>query len=349
MIKIDLPHKILDYSCPINGLEDQYEWKTGNRLPGFFLMDVSSIGFIYIKQLRAPAPRMTMWGSGMGKNQYEFLTDVIGFKVSQTAGKSFRSTWKIAKTQLDQGIPVIIGLVDMFHLPYYEKFYHRYHIPQHFLQLVGYDENTDSALVQDNSLPGIQSVPLNDFQPAWNVHNPGQGIPNTLYTFQFDQHIADISDIVHKGLKKRAQVVLNPPVGFMGIRGMRRMGADFAKWSKELTDSQLIESLRFLATFTCSVVPNPPQQLLPFPLGYSDPHQAIRDRFSTNLSELSGEYSEPHWRHSADLLKQSGVQIGKLTDAVVTAILGDRGMLQDVPELMNQIANLEEEAFSLLS
>lgn len=348
MIKIDLPHKILDYSCPINGLEDQYEWKTGKRLPGFFLMDVSSIGFTYIKQLRAPAPRMIMWGSGMGKNQYEFLTDVIGFKVSQTAGKSFRSTWQIAKAQLDQGKPVIIGLVDMFHLPYYEKFYHRYHIPQHFLQLVGYDEKTDCALVQDNGLPGVQSVPLNDLQPAWNVHNPGQGIPNTLYTFQFDQHIADISDIVHKGLKKRAQVVLNPPVGFMGIRGMRRMGADFANWSKELTDSQLIESLRFLATFTCSVVPNPPQRLLPYPLGYSDPHQAIRDRFSTNLFELAEEYSEPSWQQSADLLKQSGEQIRKLTDTAVSVILGDRDKLQDVPALMNQIANLEEEAFSLL-
>jgi hypothetical protein len=87
MNPIELPHKVLDYSCPINGLEDQYEWKTGKRLPGYCLMDLATIGFTYIKQKNAPAPRMVFWGRGMGKPLFNFLADVMKFKKTHADNK----------------------------------------------------------------------------------------------------------------------------------------------------------------------------------------------------------------------------------------------------------------------
>lgn len=174
---IELPHKVLDYSCPINGLEDQYEWKTGTRLPGFCLMDLSTIGFTYIKQKNAPAPRMVFWGSGMGKPLFDFLSDVIGFDCYCLEDRAFSTAWKTARDYLTNGTPVMLGLLDMYHLHYYPKLYHRFHIPQHFVLLVGYDEQNDAALVQDNGLPGVQSIPLDDLKAAWNVRVPGQANP----------------------------------------------------------------------------------------------------------------------------------------------------------------------------
>jgi hypothetical protein len=77
---IQLPHKTGEYTCPVNGIEDQYEWKTGTRMPDQILMLLSMYGFSYIQQKRAPAPRMVFWGAGAGRPQHEFLADVIGYQ-----------------------------------------------------------------------------------------------------------------------------------------------------------------------------------------------------------------------------------------------------------------------------
>lgn len=348
MLIKDLPHKVLDYACPISGLEDQYEWKTGNRLPGYFLMDLSNIGFLYLRQKRAPAPRMVLWGDGMGKAQHQFLAEIVGYQWTMQEGKAFSTAWKSALKSLHEGTPVILGLLDMYHLPYYEKFYHRFHIPQHFVLLVGFDENTEEALVLDNSLPEIQRVPLSDLKPAWNVHNPGQGRPNTFYTLNFYQEIADLETIVHKGLKKRAGCFLSPPTGFMGIRGLEKAQKDCLSWFTDLTPGQLKNSLEFLATFTCSVVPNLPQALLPYPLGYEDAHHAVRDRFSADIKRFAETYQQTQWTQAAELLRQSGDRIGELTQTAVRILKGEHGLKDTLPDLFGQIRTLEEKAWRLL-
>jgi hypothetical protein len=347
-IVITLPHKVLDYSCPINGIEDQYEWKTGTRLPRYFLMDLSAIGFIYIKQKRAPAPRMVGWGDGMGKAQHEFLADLIGYRWHYSEGRPFEAAWQMAKASIAQGTPVILGLLDMYHLPYYPKFYHLIHIPQHFVLLVGYDEEQGTALVQDNGLSEIQEISLSDLRPAWNVHNPGQGQKNTLYILEFTPHIAGLEEIVRRGLKKRGGLFLNSPAGFMGLRGMRKAAQELPLWNAEMSAPQSVEALRFLATFTCSVVPNLPQQLLSSPLGYTDPHQACRDRFAQELIHFSRLYAQPQWEQAAHLFQSSGALIERLTQVATEALLGDKTAFDTAPNLMSQIANTEEQAFRLL-
>lgn len=348
MKKIGLPHKVLDYCCPINGLEDQYEWKTGVRLPGFFLMDLSNIGFIYLKQKRAPAPRMIGWGDGVGAAQYEFLADLVGFRVRRSEGRPFDEAWREAKDSVDRGLPPILGFLDMFHLHYYPKFYHRFHIPHHFVTLVGYDEAEGAALIQDNGVAEVQALPLDELRQAWNVRIPGLGKKNTFHSFEFGPSIATPDEIAAVGLRKRARLFLESPAGFMGLRGMRKAAPEFPLWKSELDKAQLAESLRYLATFSCSVVPNPPQRLLPYPLGYEDPHRGIRDRFAGELAALARRLDRPAWGQAAGLLQESGALVGKLTEAAVGAILGDDGAFDAAPGLMGKIADIEERAFGLL-
>ncbi|HWR11868.1 MAG TPA: BtrH N-terminal domain-containing protein [Rectinemataceae bacterium] len=352
MKKIGLPHKVLDYCCPINGLEDQYEWKTGLRLPGFFLMDMSNIGFIYLKRNMAPAPRMIGWGDGVGSSQYEFLADVMGFRLRRSEGLPFDEAWREARDSVDRGLPPILGFLDMFHLRYYPKFYHRYHIPHHFVTLVGYDEAGGKALIQDNGVAEVQALPLEELRQAWNVSVPGLGKRNTFHSFEFGEAIASPDEIAAKGLRKRAKLFLESPAGFMGLRGMRKAAAEFSLWKPELSEARCVESLRYLVTFSCSVVPNPPQRLLPYPLGYDDPHRGIRDRFSRELAALAGRLDRPAWGKAADLLRESGALIGALTEVATGAVLGEAGAFDvfegAAPELMIQIADIEERAFGLL-
>jgi hypothetical protein len=344
MQTIHLPHKVLDYACPINGLEDQYEWKTGVQLPGYFLMDVSNIGFHYLRHSLAPAPRMVMWGTGMGKSQHEFLSEIIGYSWTCHEGGSFEAAWKGVLVQLALGKPVIIGLLDMYHLPHFTKFYHRFHIPQHFLQVVGFDEANNAALVQDNSLKQVQSVPLKDLRGAWNVNEPGQGKPYTYYQLEFNPTIAPLEEIVIKSLKKRAHIHLQPEKSNMGISGLRKAAQDLPTWRTELTPEQLKASLMFLATFSCSVVPNPPQALLPYPLDFTDSHQAVRDRFAGELLQFAEQFNQAQWAKAARIFQSSGECVGQITDLAVQAIKGNPSALNQAGPLFARIADLEEQA-----
>jgi len=347
MLFLDLPHKVLDYACPINGLEDQYEWKTGVRLPGYCLMDLGTIGFTYIKQKNAPAPRMIFWGSGMGRHLFDFLADVVGFEWTCLEGRAFSVAWKAAQNALANGTPVLLGILDMYHLPYYPKFYHRMHIPIHYVLLVGYDPQKEVALVQDTGLPGVQRLSLSDLQAALDVYVPGQGKSNTLATFKFAERPASVEAIWRTGLKKRAKIFLDPPVGFLGLKGLRKAQQEISGWQGELSQSQWTESLRSLATFTCSVVPNLPQALLPFSLGYDDPHQACRDRFAGELAAAAIEFGEARWSQAAECFRKSGENISRLTEMTVAALTG-KNDFHGASDIMADILTMEEQAFQLL-
>jgi hypothetical protein len=349
MTCLHLPHKVADYACPINGLEDMYEWKTGFRLPGYFLMDLSMMGFGYIKQKNAPSPRLVFWGNGTGRPQHELLADIIGYRWSCSEGKAYSTSWKLAQESLDRGVPVILGLLDMYHLPYYPRFYHKVHIPQHYVLLVGCDEDKQIAYVQDNGLAEVQSIPLADLKEAWNVNVPGQGKKNTLFILEFNDRIATLEEIVTKGLKKKANLILNPPVGFMGIKGLRKLGADITNWTRELTEKQMEDCLTSLVTFTCSVVPMLPQRLLPFKLNQPDSHNAVRDRFSRELLGFADQFNHPDWKEPAGLLAKSGLLIGQLTEIFTDQLLKKSYDMDAAVPLISEIADLEEKAYHLLA
>jgi hypothetical protein len=348
MKQLVMPHKVADYACPINGLEDQYEWKTGQRLPGYFLMDLSMIGFTYIKHKLAPTPRMVFWGNTTGQPQHELLADIIGYQWRYSEGRSFSTAWKQACESIDTGIPVIMGLLDMYHLPYYSHIYQRMHIPQHYVLLVGYDNDQGVAYVQDNGLPEVQTIPQRDLKEAWNVYNPGQGKKNTLFILEFGEQIAPLAEIVEKGLKKKANLILNPPVGFMGIKGMRKLAEEISDWPVELNKTQLKACLQHLVIFTCSMVPMPPQRLLPYPANHEDKHQAVRDRFSKELAGFARQFNQPKWEEASRLLQNSGGLIGYLTDTITDQLLSGTFNLQEAADLLANIASTEEKAFTML-
>lgn len=345
---INLPHTVTDFTCPVKGIEDLYEWKTGVRLPDYFLMPLSMIGFTYIKQKLAPAPRMVFWGNATGRPQHDFLGDVIGYHWTCMEGKGFKTTFEAVKTNIDIGSPVILGLLDMYHLPYYPKFYHNVHIPQHYVLLVGYDDENRQAYVFDNGLPAVQAISFTDLQSAWDVHVPGQGLKNTFFCPVFNPTIANPEQIARNGLQKRAQFVLNPPVKFMGIPGLKKFASEFPKWEVELTPQELHESLQHLVTFTCSMVPMPPQRLLPYPIGHTDLHQSTRDRFAELLSTLAGQHHMSAWEQAALSFRESGRYISELTDMACNYLQGQSLQTSAIRENLAKIIAHEEMGFSHL-
>ncbi|MFC1960462.1 BtrH N-terminal domain-containing protein [Chloroflexota bacterium] len=348
MKALHLPHKACDLTCMINPLEDMYEWKTGVHLPGRMLFFLSGMaGFTTIKQKHAPVPRMVITGART-KEQYTFLQDIVGFQWAMREGRSFDYTFKQAKTVIDDGNPVVLGALDMYHLPYYEKFYHRFHIPIHYILMVGYDDTAETILVHDCGCPEPQIIPYRDLALAWDVRTPGYSDRHTMFTFTFDEQIANVETIARTALARRADAMLNPPVSLFGIKAMRKLAREITAWPDELSPDQLDTCLRWFAEYT-GFPPMLPWRLMGVTGQPPQDHSGARNGLADMLRDLAADYQEPLWAEAATLFDESGQCMEALTAALVDHILGERDALAEVATLLKQIAATEESAYHLLA
>jgi len=331
----------------INGVEDLYEQKTGVRLPERLLFYLSGMaGFVYIRNRNAPTPRMVFWGMQVAKYQYAALADVVGFTWQMVENRSFPFTLARAKEAVDHGIPPLLGALDMYHLPYYEKFYHNFHIPIHHVLMAGYDDDRQAVLVLDCDRPDVQTIPYTDLAPAWDVTIPGMGKKNTFYTFTFDDQVADVETITRKGLAKQAAAMLDAPVSMLGLKGMRKLARELPAWPEELSAEQLDISLRHLTEFT-GFPPVLPPRLIGF--GAPDNHAGGRDVFADLLRRLADMYGTPAWAEAAALFERSGEKLVALTDTVVDYLLKQTDTLNPAASRLAEIADLEETAWAHLA
>jgi hypothetical protein len=234
----------------------------------------------------------------------------------------------------------------MYHLPYYAQFYHRVHIPIHYVLIVGYDDEQDIILVHDCDRGEVQPIPYADLQLAWDVHVPGMSRKNTLFAFEMDARVAHVRSIVHEGLLHKARFMLEPPTSMFGIKGMRKLAHELPHWPKELGTDLLDTCLRNLVEYT-GFPPALPNRIT----GYDTPddHTAGRNGFADLLTRLAGDYDRPVWAEAAPLFERSGAALEELTDAVVDVILGQRDTLQPAAVLVAHVADLEEQAYRLIA
>jgi hypothetical protein len=137
------------------------------------------------------------------------MRDIVNFDYKVIEGRSFEYALRIAKQQINEGIPVILGALDMYYLPYYDKFYKNVHIPIHYIMMIGYDDDNEKILVLDCGKPDIQFVPYCDLEKAWAINLPGFSKSNTVFIARFREDINSIRKIVYEGLKKKSENNLN--------------------------------------------------------------------------------------------------------------------------------------------
>lgn len=75
-----IAHRVDDYVCMWNGVEDIYIRDTGEALPPKFFFVLSSFGgFCYMKTPKSELKRMVAFGDGRTGKMYEFLSPIVGF------------------------------------------------------------------------------------------------------------------------------------------------------------------------------------------------------------------------------------------------------------------------------
>lgn len=321
MRMLELPHRVADCRCPVNGLSDVYEWKTGQRFPEELLIN-ACMGFQIIANKNAPAPRMIFLSySRVGRTLYDFWAQRLGCSLISGEGRAFPAAWSEVTQLIDRGIPVLLFALDMYHLTYQEKFYHQIHVPGHIVLLVGYDDT--AAYVHDNSREGIQRIRLDDLKPAWEKDYLGISRKNAYFGVCMDRPNEDMPGLMRGALRATAETYLYPKLGFIGARGMQRLLAEIPQWPKLFTQNALKAILTTFSTFTGSMLPELPDEIRAAPLGFTNPHGGGRDLFAQALLDSIGTVGCPAWVELAKRLSVASQAIEAINASIVSDFVRD--------------------------
>ncbi|MDO5602321.1 MAG: BtrH N-terminal domain-containing protein, partial [Oscillospiraceae bacterium] len=178
---IEMTHRMDDYVCMWNGVEDLYISDTRETLPPKFFFVISSFGsFCYMKTPKAELKRLVALGDGRTQKMYEFLAPIVGFDYKICEYKTFEKALAKIKAEIDAGYPCMIGALDMFYLPHFEKLYHKEHIPFHYELAIGYDDEAQILYFNDCGRTKTQMISYDELRLAFDCAYPGLSKPNTV-------------------------------------------------------------------------------------------------------------------------------------------------------------------------
>lgn len=340
---IELKHDLRDYECMWSGIEFIYETKTGEKVPNFGFFSMSGVGnFIYLKDDNF---RQAAWSHGMVNKMYDFMAPIVGFNYEYVEGLKFEEMMEKAKTEIDEGRPVVLGPIDMYYLKYFAKIYKHMHIPMHYVTMVGYDE--EKVYVIDGGTIEVQALTFAEMKEAMVSESTELGKGNGMYKIQFNEKLPSVFEIAREAFYQKAKQMLEPTNGIEGIPAMRKFAAEFGNWKQELNSDAYKAALNDLITFT-GTVPQPPMRLFGAPDKGDVLHQAAREKLTSVLRTIGKDGKMPQWLEAAELFEKSGKEIEKIVNLIVDLMLHHRQDLEEVPQLILNIAELEEKAYRKL-
>lgn len=335
---IELPHSVCSFTCMVNGMQDVYECKTGQKLPCMFMMIFSGMaGFTYLKFKRAKPPCMVFWGPSI-KAQYRNLNEIFGIEVKiRNEGGSFASAMKVLKKNIDEGKPVVIGPLDMFFLEY-RKFFMKLHVTAHFVLAVGYDDLAKRVYLYDCDFKELKSVSYKNLQQAWGLDEKGYLRRNSVITFEVPEVAESLDGLIRKGLLHKADEMMNPPTKNFGIPGIKELSKEFAKWEDWMSKENYVLALRNLVMFA-NVPPTLSREV--------DNFTALRNEFSSLLKELYAHTRDSKLEQLSNYFMNSGKLIDQLCHIILDYLELKEDRRSEVPKLLMSIAETEEKAYTL--
>ena len=326
---LTIPHRRAHGMCPVNGIRDLVHWRSGRDWSNQFLYGLGlGGGFAYLRFGAADPPRQVYWGVA-GPRQHKYLAELLDAGYTETENRTFKFSWRKAQQAVDAGTPPVLGPLDMFHLHFYEGIYRRRHIPIHYLLLVGYDD--EKAYVHDTDKEGVQAVPLDELELAWDVNVPGLGKRNRLVILDIPEDFASTDALIRRSISDQCQTMLNPPVSMVGIPAMKKVAREIARWPEELGADTAEKCLRQVREYL-----NSPPDLA------GDHLTAGRDLYIAFLEEAGTMMAGLDFSAAIGRLRAGMAIIPQLAEAV-------RQMhLEDAAACFSRIAEEETEAYAEL-
>lgn len=333
---IRIPHEVCKYTCTANGLRDVYIWKTGQYLPCEFMIVLSGFAdFVYLKNRKMTPPRMVFWARGV-KEHYKGLERIFDFKINIKEGQSFSFALESVKEHISKGNPVIIGPLDLFHIEYRPDLFHRVHTAAHFVLVVGYDDEEEKVFVHDCDLPGVQSLSYENLRLAWGKDEPGYIKRNAVITFQLLNEKMGIREVVRRALLFKAEQMLSPRTKNYGILGMRKLAQEFPSWEKHLDEEAYKAALELMAMYS-----NTPPTLAEG----IDNFTGKRRELAITFREITELTNDLFFDEVAKKFVTSGESVSEIAHIIIEWLKGGRDRREEIPNLLREIADIENEAY----
>jgi hypothetical protein len=239
---LNIPHRTSHGMCPVNGIRDLVQWRSGRDWSNEFLWGLGQGGgFAYLRFNAADPPRQVYTGISTPR-QHRYLAGLLQAGFSESENRAFKSSWAKAQQAVEAGTPPVLGPLDMYYLHYYPELDHRRHIPIHFVLLVGYDDAT--AYIHDTDQKAVQAIPLVELQLAWDVNVPGLGKRNRLAIVDIPQTLPPTDALIRQAIRDQCQTMLHPPVSMVGIPAIKKLASEIAHWPQELGEETATKCLR---------------------------------------------------------------------------------------------------------
>lgn len=344
---IRLKHHKDDHECMWNGIEDLYIRDTGEKLPPSFFFSISSFGsFCYMKTPKSDLKRMVVLGDGRTKQMYKFLAPIVGFEYKHYEYKTFEQAIKKAKAEIDAGYPPVLGALDMYYLPYFSGLYHGVHIPFHYVLMVGYNDDAQCIYLLDCGREEAQTLSYDELRRAWDCSYPGLSKPNTVCAIRMNA-TKNKYRIAKEALAKKGEMFLNPPVGFIGRKGLQKFINELPKLKNQLTkedyDKMLVNMVMLFGT-----VPTIPNALK----GIKEPDSVSFgggfDKISRVLNDIGKEHGNEGWLEASGCFEQGAIIVSEITNAVVAYLTGKNDKIDELPRLFTIVMEIMTDGFALL-
>ena len=220
--------------------------------------------------------------------------------------------------------------VDMGFLPYFDFDGNEYHFGGHVVVACGYEAESRQVLIADRDAD-LHMVSWDDLSKARNSKFKPFSPQNRWFTFDFTHKRLPTTDEIYTAIRHQIEVMLNPPISNMGVKGIRKT----AKLMPEWKDSMSLDELKW-SLFNTYIFISPD--------GGSGGgiFRYMFGRFLAESAKLTGNKALTDCAEQFRLVGDAWAAIGKWCFEMSKTPASD---LMGVREMLNQVADMEEQAW----
>ena len=197
--------------------------------------------------------------NGLAVTSFRPLPGQIFSRVTKGLGINVKRRWFLNKNKamdaldalLAQGIPAGV-LVGVYHLPYFPKEY-RFHFNAHNICVTGKEE--DDYLVSDPVVMEAVSISYADLQRVRYAKGTWPPVGHMYWVKNGVRSSIDLRPIIVKAIKLNCKRMLDIPIPYFGIKGIRLLAERMETWEKRygsrkaaLNLAQIIRMLEEIGT-----------------------------------------------------------------------------------------------------
>lgn len=332
------------YHCQTNSLAKIYYFYHCPLSEDMILGLGAGMGFMYWQmkgnqKLKIP-DFVFIGGRGNNKDFFQDLGKITGVKIKEVSTSSEKKAEQALLEKLNKKEPMMMfgdmGLLPWFDLP------KDYHFGGHTFTVCGYN-GKDTALASDidQKASGLKKgfyapITLEQLRKArGSPHKPFP--PKNMYLeFDFTGFHQPTKQDIYSSIQQTVDIMLKPPISNIGVEGMKKTSKMLRKWPDMFSDYDLRMNLFSVYIF--------------IEIGGTG-GGCFRYMYSRFLNKSAQVTKNPALTTAAEMMNDSGRLFSKIgllfKDSENVKNIDER--IDDACELFRQIANLETEAFMVLS